>query len=181
MMQFQQSDTVGTFSGPSQSGRPTNTGGTVSRLCSGSVGVTPVTVTMDANAKDLYAVAFDVPVPNFTLWNAGTYVIRLNVQTANASVTWSRIYLARLNSSGTFQAKIGELAFLPYVLGTPGVKEIRVPGEAQYLRSYGDRILAVLCLTNQGTLPPYNLTPNSNVAQAFSFVPSELIDTPLVN
>jgi hypothetical protein len=180
VIQFQQSDTVGTYAGPSNSGRPVN-GSTVSRLCSGSAGVTPVTVTLDAYAKDLYAVAFDCPVPNFTLWNGGMYVIRLNVQNPNASVTWSRVYLARLNSAGVFQALIGQLAFLPVVLGNPGIKEVRVPGEAQPVRSYGDRVLAVCCFTNQGTLPPYNLTINSNVPQAFSFIPSELIDSPLVN
>jgi len=178
MIAFQQTDSAALYTGAGLTGQPTNTGGTVDRLCIGTPGSSVNTVTMDAFASDLYAVSFDIPVPNFTLWNAGRWVIRLDVRLANPSVTWNRTYLFRLNAAGQNQGLIGSLLRVPQNLGTPGVKQMIVPGEAQYLRAYGDRVLCVLTFVNQGTLPPVNLTINSNVPQAFSFVPDQFLDSP---
>ena len=178
MIQYQQTDSAALFTGAGQTGQPTNAGGTVDRLCVGTPGSTVNTVTVDAFARDLYAVSFDIPVPNATLWLPGIWTVRLNVQLANPSVTWNRCYLFRLNSAGTNQALIGSLQRVPQNLGTPGIKQMRVPGEAQFTRSYGDRVLAVLTFVNQGTKPPYNIQINSNVPQAFSFTADQLIDSP---
>jgi len=178
MIAYQQSDSAATFTGAGLTGQSANAGGTVDRLCSGSAVSAVNTVTVDAFARDLYAVSFDIPVPNFTLWNGGVWVVRLDVQLANPSVTWNGCWLFRLNSAGQNQGLIGSLRRVPQNLGTPGVKQMRVPGEAQYLRAYGDRVLCVLTFVNQGTLPPANLTSNSNVPQAFSFVPDQFIDAP---
>jgi hypothetical protein len=181
MVSFQQTDGASTYTGAGLTGQPTNAGGTVDRLCIGTPGSTVNTVTMDAYARDLYAISFDIPVGNYTLWNPGWWVVRLNVRLANASVTWNRTYLYRLNAAGVNQGVIGSLLRVPQVLTSPGIKQMVVPGEAQYLRAYGDRVLVVLTFVNQGTKPPVNLTINSNVPQAFSWVPSELIDSPMVN
>jgi hypothetical protein len=175
---FQQSDTAATFTGAGLTGQPTNVGGTVDRLCSGNAGTQITTVTMDAFARDLYAVSFDIPVPSFTLWRDGNWVVRLHVHLANPSVTWNRTYLYRLNASGTSQGLIGSLLRVPQVLGTSGVKQMAVRGSAQPTRAYGDRVLGVLTFVNQGTQPPANLRINSNVPQAFSIICDQQIDTP---
>jgi hypothetical protein len=175
---FQQTDTVATYTGAGLTGQPTNAGGTVNRLCVGTPGSAVNTVTLDAFARDLYAVSFDIPVPNPTLWLGGRWVIRLNVRLANASVCWNRTYLYRLNSAGTNQGLMGSLLRVPQVFGTPGVKQMIVPTEAQPLRAYGDRVLVVCTFVNQGTLPPANLVINSNKPQAWSFVADQFLDSP---
>jgi hypothetical protein len=181
-LQFQQTDSPSVYSGQGLTGQPANAGGTVDRLCSvtpGTPGSQVNTVTLDAWARDLYTISWDLAVPAFTLWQAGRWTVRLNVQLANASVTWNRCYLYRLNASGVVQSLIGALFRVPQVLTAPGVKAMTVPGEAQPTRSYGDRVVCVLTLVNQGTQGPANVTINSNVPQTFSFVASELVDTPL--
>jgi len=178
---YQQTDSAATYTGAGLTGQPTNAGGTVNRLCVGTPGSTVNTVTVDAFARDLYAVSFDIPVPNFTLWLGGVWTVRLRIFLANPSVLWNRTYLYRLNSAGANQGLMGSLLRVPQHLTTPGTKQMLVPCEAQPLRSYGDRVLVVLTFCNVGTLPPVNLTINSNVPQAFSFIPSELLDAPFSN
>jgi len=178
MIAYQQTDIAATYTGAGLTGQPTNVGGTVNLACIGTPGVAFQVVTMDAYARDLYAVSFDIPVPPYTLWRAGPWVVRLNVRMANPSVTWNRVYAYRLNASGQNQGLIGSLLRFGQVLGTPGVKTVSFAGEAQPLRAYGDRVLIVCNFSNQGTLPPYNLVLNSNVPQAFTFTADQMIDSP---
>jgi hypothetical protein len=178
VIQYQQTDSAALYTGAGLTGQPQNVGGTVDRLCIGTPGAVVNTISLDAFASSYYALSFDIPIPNFTLWLGGDWVIRVNVGTQNATVTWNRCYLFRLNASGVSQGLIGSATNLAVVYTAPGVKSVKLRGEPQYMRAYGDRVSVVCCFTNQGTLPPANLTKNNNVVQAFGVIPSELIDSP---
>ena len=154
---------------------------TVNRLCIGTPGSAVNAVSLDAHASSVYTLAWDIPVPNLTLWRDGVWTVRLNVRLANPSVTWNRCYLYRLNSAGTKQSLIGQRTDLAVVLTSPGVKSVSIAGEAQPTRSYGDRVVVVCCLTNQGTVGPANVTVSNGAAQAWSYLSDQLIDSPLVN
>lgn len=171
---------MATFTGAGLTGQPTNSA-TLNRLCIGTPGSAVTAVSLDAYASSVYTLAWDIPVPNLTLWLAGLWVVRLNVRVANPSVTWNRVYLYRLNSAGTKQALIGQRTDLAVVLTAPGVKSVAVLGDAQPTRGYGDRVVVVCCLTNQGTVGPANVTVSNGTAQTFAVLSSELIDSPLVN
>ncbi|HKR56936.1 MAG TPA: hypothetical protein VJS20_11605 [Gemmatimonadales bacterium] len=176
-LQASQTDSPSVFTGAAYTTRPANSQ-TLDRLCLGTPGLVESAVTLDALVKDVYAVSFDIPVPNETLWHGGTYVVRLNVRRANPIVTWNRVRIVRINAAGVFQAHIGSNERMEHVLGTSGVKEARVRGEAQYARTPGDRIIVICDFSNQGTLPPWNLAV-STIPQPFSLVFDQLIDTPL--
>lgn len=177
MIAYQQTDSAALYTGASLTGQPANTA-TVNRLCVGTPGTAVNALSLDAFASSVYALAWDIPIPNFTLWRDGSWIVRLNVRQANPSVTWNRCYLYRLNSAGTKQSLIGQRTDLAVVLTTPGVKSASVSGEAQPTRTYGDRVVVVCCFTNQGTVGPTNLSVSNGLAQAWSFVSDQLFDSP---
>lgn len=184
-LRFRQTDIGSLYPGPLNTGLQANSGGTIDRLCADTLsnptaGATVVSCTLDANARDLYAVSFDLPVPDYALWVSGTYVVRMRVHLQNPMIHWNRVYLIRVDSLGNPQALVGFLYPLAQNFATPGVKECRVYGEAQPTRGPGDRLVVVCCFSNMGTVPPYNLRVGSTSPQAFSLVPDQAIDTPIL-
>jgi hypothetical protein len=180
-LSFQQTDSAALFAGPSASGLTANAGGTVDRLCIGAPGTVVNTVTLDPRAKNKYAVSFDIPVGQYTLWRAGTWTVRLNIAQPNPCVTWVSCFVLRLNAAGVVQQLLGSLTPPALVanLTTSGIKVAAIPCEASPTRAYFDRVLVVLGFENGSTLPPNNLTLNTT-AQVFGFVADQLIDSPLI-
>ncbi len=184
-LRFRQTDTASVVTGPLNTGRQANTGGTIDRLCADTLsnpvaGSTITPVTLDANARDVYAVSFDLPVPDYALWVSGTYTVRLRVHLPNPMVHWNRTYLVRVDSQGNPQAMVGFLYPNPQNFATPGVKEVRVYGEGQPTRNPGDRLVVVCCFSNMGTVPPYNLRVGSTSPQPCSLMLDQALDTPIV-
>jgi len=176
MMRFQQTDTPATYTGPSGTPLVAN-GATCDRLCGGTPGTTLTLITMDALARNKYAVSFDIAVPPYTLWGAGTWTVPLNVAWPNQCVGLSSIYIMRLSGSGAFQQLLGFRQFLNLPFVGPGILTVNVSCEGAPTRAYYDRVLVVCGFTNDGTLPPYNLQVNT-AAQTFGITPSELIWSP---
>lgn len=105
--------------------------------------------------------------PNDTSWAAGNWVIRLNVQTANANMTWVRTYVCRVNSALVSQATVGSLLAQTTSLATTGVKTHTVVGAAQTAAA-GDRIY-IVCIFQAGAATD----------QSVVFTMDQLIDAPL--
>lgn len=172
---FQQTDSAAVVIATG-SNRPLNSTAN-NRLCIGTPGTTDWTVTLDAGAKDVQAVRFDIPVPQFSLWVDGDWIVRLNIRDPNPVVTWDRTELWWVSSTGTVLGLLGTSKHQAFVLTTPGVKRMVVHGIATPTRSYGDRIIVLCCFSNQGTLPPWYLQVSTQ-AQSFGFIADQQIDSP---
>lgn len=134
----------------------------------GSPGSTPAQVTLDAS-PDEAGVFFETPSgqPGLLTWQAGNYVVRLNVTTAaSGDVTWSDTYICRVNSSSVNQGTVGSLTGQTTSVSSTGVKTHTVSGSEQ-TADVGDRLYVVLVFSNAET---------SSVN--FSFTPDQVIDTP---
>jgi hypothetical protein len=101
-------------------------------------------------------------------WDAGDYVVRINVTSGNSSLTWVATYVCRLNSSCVNQETIGNLTGQAIGLGSTGVKSMTVAGSA-VAPAAGDKIYIVCVFDSAGA-------HGNNTAQ---LVPDQLIDTPL--
>ena len=69
--------------------------------------------------------------PGFSSWQAGTYTVSLDVTTGANNMTWSRLYVVRLNSSGVAQATVGSITGQSVSLSTTGTKTLSVSGSSQ--------------------------------------------------
>jgi hypothetical protein len=139
-------------------------------LCTvgGTPAASPVTVggsQFDAGAGQA-GVMYEI-VPVGYVWAAGDYVVRLNVTSANANITWTGTFICRLNSANVNQATIGSLTGQTTSLSATGVKTHTVSGSAQ-TPTAGDKIYAVLVFNSGGA------------NQSFACQFDQLIDTPLV-
>jgi hypothetical protein len=117
---------------------------------------------------NLAAVYMEIDPAAGDQWKAGNYVVRLNVTTLNANITWTGTYICRLNSSNVSQATIGSLTGQTTSLGSTGVKTHTVSGAAQ-TPAAGDKIY-IVCV--------FSVVTSNN--QSFGWTPNQDIDTPLV-
>ena len=137
----------------------------------GTPGSTPVSVTFAAQSVLRSTVMFESAAgePNSTSWEAGDYVVRLNVTTAvTGNGQWRETHICRCNSSGVSQASVGSLTGQTTDITSTGVKTHTVSGAAQGSASATDRVYIVLVFVST------NKTPRT-----MSFTPDQLIDTPL--
>src|SRR5262245_65381674 len=102
-------------------------------------------------------------------WDAGTWTVRLNVTTANASIQWTDTYICKVNSTCTNSSAttIGSLTGQTTSLGTTGVKTHSVTGSA-VTPSAGDKVVVMICHTNV----------SANMNQTFAWTPNQLVDSP---
>src|SRR5437867_3399464 len=108
-LSFRQTDTIPSCDVAAYcSGRSLNatTRGDIAQV-GATAGSTSWAIPVNASASLLLAVGWDCIVDAGTLWNAGTWTIRLNVTTLNIHVTWSEVWICRLNSACVSQATIG--------------------------------------------------------------------------
>jgi hypothetical protein len=131
------------------------------------------TVTTNAAVTNRIAVSFELTAASGSTalgtlynWLAGTWVVRLNVTTANANITWTECYICQVNSGCASVATIGSVTGQSISLGTTGVKSMNVTGSAISPAST-DGVEIILAMTNGGTM-----------TQSFGFTPNQLIDSP---
>ena len=110
--------------------------------------------------------AFICDVGSSVSWDSGTWTIRLNVTASNMNITWTRVYVCRINSTCVNQETIGSNTAVGISLGTTGVKSTTVSGSAQ-TPAVGDKVLIVLAFTN-----------GAMSVQAATSVPNQDIDSP---
>lgn len=146
----------------------------------GTAGTTEILPSVVASATDHVKLLFEI-VPTSTSWDAGTWTVRFNVTTQNMNVSWSSVYICRVNSSCTNQATIGSSTGLGISLGSPGVKSTTVTGSSQS-PSAGDKVL-VLCLFDNSAMTnqTVGITPDQNIDSPFNpaaFTELELLGRP---
>jgi hypothetical protein len=136
----------------------------------GTPGVGTPGLTINGHATDVRLVHFESAVnePNNTNWDAGSWIVRLNITTGNANVTWDECYICRVNSSGVSQATVGSLTGQAINLTSTGTYTMTISGSSQPGASATDRIYIVLVFSNSGATPA-----------ALNYKPSLIIDTPI--
>lgn len=133
----------------------------------GTAGSTAVTVTVNASAADLICGWYECIVPDGSTWAAGDWVVRLNVTTAQTTVSWDATYICRVNSGCTSQATIGSLTGQAISLSPTGVKSMTVTGSAQ-TPGAGDKVIIVLLFDNSNSCTRnVGLTPSENIDSPF--------------
>ena len=105
--------------------------------------------TIAAGETNVVAVNIELVVPAGATWGSGTWTIKINITTANSSVTWTEVYVCRVSSGCVSQASIGSATGLGISLGTTGVKSANVAGAAQ-TPAAGDKVIVVLVFTGAG-------------------------------
>jgi hypothetical protein len=113
-------------------------------------------------------VFFELDPDDGDSWDEGDYVARINVESANADITWTETHVCRVNSSCVSQETIGSLTGQSVSLGTTGPKSMTVPGAA-VTPAAGDRIY-IVCVFDMG---------GAHGNQTAALIPDQLIDTPL--
>ena len=132
----------------------------------GTPGVNEFTVTI--NRADIQAgVMFESPAVGKTIWEAGTYTVRLNVTTAVANLLLTEVHVCRVNSSCVSQATVGSTTGLTISMGSLGVKSVEVTG-AEQSAADTDKIYIVLIFAN-----------SAHADAIFGFTPDQNIDTPI--
>jgi len=113
-------------------------------------------------------------------WNAGVWVVRINVTTAGVDIDWEDTYICRVNSGCVSQATIGSLLNQGISLAATGVRTMSVSGIAQ-TPAAGDSFMVVLGF---GLNPPnpgsVGITPNQNLDTPLTLVPTKTHDRDLL-
>ncbi len=102
--------------------------------------------------------------PNDTTWEAGNWTVRLNNQSANASVDWVSLYICRLNSAGVNQETVASATGLAIDLSTTGVKSQTISQGSPVTAAAGDRFYIVLGFDNSNSCQQtLNLHKDQNI------------------
>lgn len=132
----------------------------------GTAGSGSFTSTMLASGTRLVAWMFELAISNGENWLAGTWTVRLHINTANANVTWTDCFICRVDSGCTNQATIGSVSSLGISLGSTGVKTATVTGAAQTPNA-NDKVVVLLAFTNSAAS-----------LQSTGIIDDQLIDSP---
>lgn len=152
------------------SGLTANSGSVARQAQAGvSAGSTEGTFTVDASASNLRAIYFELVVASEVYWDGGDWVIRFNVTTGAANVTWASCFICRVDSGCTSQATIASKTSIGADLSTTGVKSTTVTGGATQAPSAGDKIIVVCSISNGNACTrTLGITPNQNIDAPFS-------------
>lgn len=132
------------------------TAGTVS-LAVGIPVISTVAVYMD-----------ELPVADTDSLDAGTLTARLNVVTAQASLTWEELWVCRINSACTSQETLGSLTAQGLDISVGGVFTRNVTLSAASAHNAGDKVYIVHVVANA----------NIHTARSLEILPNQAIDTP---
>lgn len=107
--------------------------------------------------------------PGKTTWNAGDWVVRLNVTTGSDRINWVATYVCRFNNACGSLAVVGSLTGQSISCELTGVKQMTVAG-AEQSANLSDEIYIVLIFQNTFT----------HGAKGIGFTPDQNIDSPIV-
>ena len=178
-MTFTQTDNTGSFgcsaaellgcSGLAASGDLTTAD---ARACvnGGTAGTGNNIINLFSSETNVVEKAFICDVGSGVSWDSGTWTIRLNITASNMNITWTHVYVCRIDSNCVNQATIGSNTAVGISLGTTGVKSTTVSGNAQ-TPSAGDKVLIVLAFTNGAmSVQAATSVPDQNIDSPFSVV-----------
>ncbi len=104
------------------------------------------------------------PEPNDTTWEAGDYVVRINVTTARSNSQWTETYICERTSGGTFNT-VASLTGQTTSLGATGVKTHTVNRATDYTAGSASTIYIVVVIsdTNAHGQSKVGITPDQNI------------------
>lgn len=145
-------DSLDTSVGASCSGRSVTGGTAISRDCvdGGSAGTAEILPALVNVETTVVALQFTSGAIGFTGWQAGDYVIPLDITTTASVLSVEEVYVCRVNSSNVSQETIGSLTGIGRSLGTAQVESFTVSGSAT-TASATDRIQIIVIFTNTHT------------------------------
>lgn len=136
-------------------------------LIGGAPSAVPINIPVQAGDVGHTYVWFECQLPEGSVWNAGTWTVRLDVTTANANISWEGASVCRVSSGCVSQATIGFHGFIGINLGSTGVKASGVVGSAQ-TPSSGDKVIICLQFANSlGSIQSFQFTPDVNIDSPF--------------
>ncbi len=135
----------------------------------GTAGSTEQTVTVTKNSTEAgFMFQSADNEPNKTSWEAGDWVVRLNVTTSQMDITWEDTYICRFDNACGSLATVGSLVSQAISCGSTGVKSMTISGASQTANAT-DEIYIVLVFKNAST--------HGN--KSIGITPDQNIDTPL--
>lgn len=166
-LSFVQADTAATFGAVQSCSNVGLATVTKARMAvqAGTPGVTSSIVTL-AGSANVSGVMFQLH-PGVASWQAGTWVVPLNVGTANANVTYRRLFVCRRTAADVAVATVVNSGVVQVVLNPAGIYTGTVTGVA----SSGaiDDVAYIVCTVLNG----------AGTAQSFQFTPNQTILTPI--
>ena len=135
----------------------------------GTAGSTEQTITITKNSTEAgFMFQSADNEPNKTSWEAGDWVVRLNVTTSQMNITWEDTYVCRFDNACGSLATVGSLTGQAISCGSTGVKSMTVSGASQTANAT-DEIYIVLVFKNA----------NTHGNKSIGITPDQNIDTPL--
>lgn len=107
--------------------------------------------------------------PGKTTWEAGDWIVRLNVTTGSDRITWVATYVCRFDNVCGSLAVVGSLTGQSISCELTGVKQMTVSG-AEQSANLSDEVYIVLIFANSFT----------HGERGIGFTPDQNIDTPIV-
>lgn len=136
----------------------------------GTAGSTEATVAPNTAATDACLIFQSASgEPNLTNWDAGDWVVRLDVTTTNSNVDVDSIYICERTSGGTYNTVTSSTG-IARTLGTAQVESFTINRATDYSAAATSTIYIVVLLDHTAA------HGNSNVG----ITPSQNIDTPIV-
>ena len=134
----------------------------------GTPGVTAVFGKLPGDSTKHFAGNFECVVAAGVSWDAGTWVVRINITQAQANFTWEDSYICRVSSGCVNQATIASLLNQAISLATTGVKTMTIPGGLAQSPAVGDKVIVVLVWKNAGAMAlTVNVLPDQNIDSPF--------------
>ncbi len=135
----------------------------------GTAGTVSNPIGMDASASRKIAVGWSYTPGGSVSWNAGTWVVKLEISTANGNCTWTDCFICRTNSSNVNQATIGSATGINQGLGSTGVKTSPSISGAAQTPNAGDKVWIILAFSNtQGTIQTFNYKSSQVISSPFT-------------
>lgn len=135
---------------------------------SGTAGSTEVLPDPDNTSSSVLVFQSDItlPEPNVTTWDAGDYVIRLNVTTGRAATLWAASYICERTSGGAYNA-VASLTGQTTAMGA-GTQTMTVNRATDYSAAASSTVYIVLVFTGA-----------AHGGTDVGITPSLIIDTPI--
>lgn len=134
----------------------------------GTAGTTEVLPDPDNGSASVLAFQSDItlPEPNKTTWDAGDYVIRLNVSTGRAATLWAATYICERTAAGGYNA-VASLTGQSIAMGA-GTQTMTVNRATDYTAAASSTIY-IACV----------FTGPAHGGSSVGIIPSLIIDTPI--
>lgn len=135
---------------------------------SGTPGIVPVLVTMNAGEADVIYVLWEITAGTNVSWGAGNWTVRLDVTMSNLNIVWNGVEIDHVDQNCSGIERLGSLDGQAISLASTGVMSMVVPGIAPATQpALSDKVLLQLSFTNL-----------LNAQATFGFTPDQLIDAP---